>query len=919
MKIHHLTLDEAIQSVHSTPQGLASQEARRRHLEFGPNRIEEMHGVPLWHRLLKSLTHLFALILWLAAGLAFLADHYDPDSGMSTLGFAIVCVIIINGLFSFWQEYRAERAIAALKKLLPHQVQIYRDGILHTLSVEELVPGDIVMLADGEQVPADCRLLEAFAVRVNNATVTGESFPQSRDERTCNEEDVLHSRNVLLAGTCLVSGQARALVFATGMRTEFGKIARLTQHARATLSPLQKEIVHLSRLITVLSFALGLIFFVIGRAIGITFWSSFVFAIGIIVANVPEGLLPTVTLALAMASQRMARRRALIRHLPAVETLGAATVICTDKTGTLTQNRMAVRRLYLDHRTWTPEELRQDQLVRKHGQCFFETAGFCQTLKRADDGEKKAFFGDPMEVALVALAEDMLPPTCYPRVDEIPFDSDRCRLSTLHRTPDGLRLYVKGSLEALLPLCSHIARGGESHPLQAAHQQLLLSTQSDLASQGLRVLALAHRAVSEPYDRQDLEKGLTLTGLVGLEDPPRPEVPQAVRDCQSAGIKVIMVTGDHPQTALAVARQIGLIRSERPVMITGEHLRRMSATQLQLALNAPEIHFARVTADQKTRVVEALKAKGHIVAVTGDGVNDAPALRQADIGIAMGQSGTDVAREAADVILLDDNFASIVAAVEEGRTVFANMQKFLGYILTHNVAELIPFLAYALFKIPLPLTVMQILAIDLGTDTLPALALGAESPDLAVMRQQPRQRHDRLVSRALLARSYLFLGLVEAAAALAAFFFVLRTGGWHYGMTLPTADVLYRQATTACLSAIIVMQIVNVFLCRSDTSSAFSRLPANRLILLGIVVEMVLIVLIDYSEIGQGLFGTAAIGWQVWCFLIPFALGMLILEEARKLLVRRRIAARGSSLGPVTVPQRKPKEPSPIGLSAQKT
>lgn len=411
-----------------------------------------------------------------------------------------------------------------------------------------------------------------------------------------------------------------------------------------------------------------------------------------------------------------------------------------------------------------------------------------------------------------------------------------------------------------------------------------------MASVGLRVLGFAWRAVEPGYDRNQLEQDLILTGLAGLEDPPRPEVPEAIRKCHQAGIKVIMVTGDHPHTALAIARQIGLVQSNSPELITGEQLHRLSHTQLRLALDAPEIIFARVGADQKMHIVHALQAKHHIVALTGDGVNDAPALRAADIGIAMGISGTDVAREAADMILMDDNFASIVDAVEEGRAVFQNIRKFLTYILTSNTAEVVPYLAFVLFGIPLPLTIVQILAVDLGTDLFPALALGIEKPDPLVMRQAPRPRHERLLNRPLLLRAYLFLGVITASAAMAAYFFVLHHGGWRYGQVLASDAPLYVQATTACLSAIIVMQIVNVWLCRSSRVSIFSMsFTSNHWILTAITFEILLILFIDYSHVGNLIYGTAPISWQVWLFVVPFALGMLLLEELRKWLVRRDV------------------------------
>jgi magnesium-transporting ATPase (P-type) len=440
----------------------------------------------------------------------------------------------------------------------------------------------------------------------------------------------------------------------------------------------------------------------------------------------------------------------------------------------------------------------------------------------------------------------------------------------------------------LLSLCDQVQIGTEVYPLTSEFRERFLKAQESMADEGFRVLAFAHRVIPEGYDRQHLEEKMILTGLVGLEDPPRPEVPGAIQKCKEAGIRVIMITGDHPHTAESIAKQIGLVQSPTPVMITGDQLRRISDTQLQLALDAAEIIFARVGADQKMRIVSALKRKKEVVAVTGDGVNDAPALRQADIGIAMGVTGTDVAREAADMVLMDDNFASIVNAIEEGRAVYANIRKFLTYILTSNIPEIVPYLAFVLFKIPLPLTIIQILAVDLGTDMLPALGLGAEKPEPRMMQRPPRSSKERLWNRPLILRAYMFLGVMEAVAAMGAFFFVLDGGGWQYGQDLARTDLLYLQATTACLSAIIVMQVVNVFLCRSDRDSAFSfGLFSNKLLLWGVLTEIVLILLIDYTSWGNLIFGTAPIPMEIWLFVIPFAMGMLILEEFRKWLVGR--------------------------------
>ncbi len=887
MKIHRLTVADAFASLKSSLAGLSDAETQRRLAEFGKNEVEEVAHEALLLTFAREFVHFFALILWIAAGLAFFAEWREPGQGMATLGFAIVGVIVINGVFSFWQAYRAEQALAVLKKLLPSVTKVVRAGTVRQLPAADLVPGDVILLEAGDILPADCRLVEAFSVRVNNSTVTGESLPVSRDAEPCDEPEPMHARNTLLAGTSLVSGEAKALVFATGSHSAFGKIALLTQATGDTISPLQLEIARVSRIVAGLALALGVIFFFVGQAIGLPFWATFIFAIGIIVANVPEGLLPTVTLALAMGSQRMAKRNALIRHLPAVEALGCTTVICTDKTGTLTQNRMTARQLFIAGRMFETNQVAE--LIEPHRR-FFEVAACCHDLKDARAAAGPGWLGDPMEVALVQLASDALPTLPHsPRVNEIPFDSERKRLSTVHAAPEGKVLYCKGAAEVVLPRCTYAAMDGGAVALSDELAAAFRTAAGTMAEKGLRVLAFAWRELPESFELANAEAEMTLAGLIGLEDPPRPEVAEALQKCRDAGIKVIMVTGDHPQTGTAIAREIGLVRSATPVVITGEQLGHLSDIQLQLALDAPEIIFARVLAEQKMRIVGALQNKREIVAVTGDGVNDAPALRKADVGIAMGRSGTDVAREAADMVLLDDNFASIVAAIEEGRAVFANIRNFLTYILTSNVPELIPYLAFVVFRIPLPLTIIQILAVDLGTDMLPALGLGAEKPAPDIMRAPPRPRTDRLLNWPLLARAYLFLGVMQAAAAMSAYWFVLRHGGWHFGQTLAAHDPLYLQATTACLSAIVVMQIANVFLCRSERRSAFAfGLFSNKLILAGIAAEIALIAFIDYTPWGNRLFGTAPILLAVWLFILPFALGMLALEELRKWLVRAR-------------------------------
>ncbi len=889
MKIHQVSAADAIASLKSTSQGLSSAEALRRLGEYRFNRVEEIARESMLVRFLKEFVHFFALILWLAAGLAFLAEWSDPGQGMAKIGYAILAVIVVSGLFSFWQEFRVERTLAALRELLPQQVDVFRECTAVRLLADRLVPGDIVLLEQGNNIPADCRLVEAFGVRVNDATVTGESLSKLRTAGPSAKEEIIHAENILLAGTSMVSGEAQAVVFATGMHTEFGKIAHLTQTGREAVSPLREQIAYLSRLIGILAVAIGLIFFAISRILGVPFWEGFIFAIGIIVAMVPEGLLPTLTLALVLATQRMAKRHVLIRYLPSVETLGSTTVICTDKTGTLTQNRMTVRRVWLGAGVeCAPNPDAGQEAAAALYRPFFMTAGLCHDLREGDQQGRKVLLGDPMEIALVETAERFLSalPACE-KLDEIPFDVSRMRLSTVHATPEGPMLFCKGAPEMVIPLCDRILADGQIRPFDSDLRAKVRQAQEAMAGQGLPVIAMSYRPLEDHWQRAEVEENLIFAGLAGLEDPPRPEVPEALRKCREAGIAVIMVTGDHPFTARAIGREIGLIRSDGPLVITGDELRALTETQLRLALDTPEIIFARVGADQKRRIVEALKRKGHIVAATGDGVNDAPALKSAHIGIAMGIGGTDVAKEAADMVLLDDNFASIVNAVEEGRAVFSNIRKFLTYILAHNVPELIPYLVFSLFSVPLALTPIQILSIDMGTDSLTALGLGVEKPDPRMMQRPPRSQHQRLFDWPLALRAYLFLGAIEAAIAIAAFFFVLHGAGWRYGHALAMRDPLYLRATTACFSAIVVLQIVNVFLCRSATRSIFSTgILGNPLIWGGVIVEIALVALIGYTPLGNPILGTAPIGARAWLFILPFAAMMLAAEEVRKWILR---------------------------------
>ena len=891
--IYRFSIEEAFTSVRSEPAGLTSAEAARRLAEYGPNQIRRAARKPALVRLVREFFRFFSVILWIAAGLSFVAEWADPGEGMAQIGIAVVAVILISGVFSFWQEYRIERTLAALKALLPEQAEAMRDGVSRLVPIEQIVVGDVILLDQGKKIPADARLIEAFGVEVNTATLTGESVARRRNANFSQVDDPLQSRNVLLAGTDLVAGKGVALVYATGPNTEFGQIAHLVQTQRTTVSPLRRELARLSRLIAILAVAIGLIFFAAGFAIGVPFWKDLIFSIGIIVAMVPEGLLPTLTLSLVLAAQRMAKRKVLIRNLTSVETLGSATVICTDKTGTLTENRMEVREIAIAGQRYPITNVDRNFAMR-HAD-FFACAGFCHDLHQLKTDTGSMLLGDPMEKALLEMHRLIigeLPKSR--RLDEIPFDSASLRQAVVQETSDAVKLYCKGAPESVLKVCSSAIALTETRPLDRAAAAEIVRAQNAMTERGLRVIAFASRSLSTGWSHADLETDLIFQGLIGLRDPPRPEAARAVATCREAGVKVIMVTGDHPNTAKAVAREIGLSRDDKPTVITGEELHGLSTVGLGLALDANSIIFARVSAADKMRIVEALKSKGHIVAVTGDGANDAPALKAAHIGVAMGITGSDVAKEAADMVLLDDNFASIVNAVEEGRAVFQNIRKFLTYVLVHNVAELVPYLAFALFAVPLALTPIQILLIDMCTDSLTGLGLGVEKPDPGGMRQPPRPQTEPVLTWPVGLRAYLFLGPIEAAAGMSAFFLVLVMGGWSYGRQLAWSDPLYLRATTACLSGIILIQIVNVFLCRSALRSVFAIPPFdNRLIVWGVTLEIALLLAVNYVPWVNSLIATLAVPVEVWLLLIPFALGILVLEELRKKIIRQRLLVTG--------------------------
>ncbi len=785
----------------SRPGGLSGAEARERLERCGLNAIRTIRGRSLPARFLANFAHVMAVLLWIAGGVALVAR-------MPQLAVSIWLVNVINGLFSFWQEFKAEKATEAMRRLLPTYARLMRDGAVQRVPADELVPGDVLLLSEGDRISADARLVEAAELRVDQSTLTGESAHVRKNSEPILAKELSRTEipNLLFAGTNVVSGTGRAVVFTTGMETELGRIAGFTQSLGNDLSPLQREMQRVTRVVTVLAVCAGCVFFVLAVTLaGVDLAESFIFGMGMIVAFVPEGLLPTVTLSLAMGVQRMAARNALIKRLSAVETLGCTSVICTDKTGTLTQNEMTVREIWVAGRRLSvtgagyvfegrileggrPQDAPEGSDLR----ALLVSAGLCNNARLVPpDSEysRWSILGDPTEGALRVLAMKAgldldLEERQTPRLREVPFESRRKRMSTLHRTGGpSLTAHVKGAPREVLSLCTRVLVNEVEEDLSEPVREQILAANDGYARSGLRVLAVARRSmpsgllpgagrVMTDLTPDAVEQDLTFLGLVAMMDPPRPEVSRAVETCRRAGIRIIMITGDYGLTAESIARRIGIIRGDRPQVVSGADLDVMTDEALNETLQGEAI-FARAAPEHKLRIVSALQEMGHIVAVTGDGVNDAPALKKADIGVAMGLSGTDVAKEAADMILTDDNFATIVNAIEEGRAVYANIKKFTGYIFTSNTPEAVPFILFALSRgrIPLALNVMHILAVDLGTDLVPALGLGAERAEPGIMEKPPRSPREHVITPALLARAYLFLGLLQSLAVMAAFYF----------------------------------------------------------------------------------------------------------------------------------------------------
>ncbi|MBI3895457.1 MAG: cation-translocating P-type ATPase [Acidobacteria bacterium] len=878
---HTLSVEETFERLASGPRGLAEAEAVRRREQYGSNELQAARSLSPWKILFEQFKNILILILLIAATLsAFL--------GQAVESIAIIAIVLFAVLLGFIQEYRAERAIEVLRQMAAPTAVVIRDGEEIEIPARELVPGDVVLLHAGSKVPADARLHEAFNLKLDEASLTGESIPVEKNISPLSAHDlgVGDRKNMVYAGTATTYGRGRGVVVATGLHTEVGKIAQLLQTVETSRTPLQENLNKLGYTLASAALVVVAIIVALGLFRGQPFIEIFLFGIALAVAVVPEALPAVVTISLAIGVQRMVQRHALVRRLPAVETLGSVSLICSDKTGTFTKGEMTVRKIWMAGQLLevSGEGYQPEGQFIVDGSAIEPTESLIRLLRGgalASDahfisngaGGRWQLKGDPTEGALLVAAakaglrkEDL--EAQFPRVQEIPFTAETKRMTTLHGGPDGLIAYSKGAPEIILQSCRwQFTEKGEA-ALEASAKKAILETAQEMAGGALRILALATKpnATLETAERE-----MTFLGLVGMIDPPRPEAKAAVRKCEQAGIKVAMITGDHPLTAQAVAHELGFLKSERA--FTGAELETMSDELLEREVENVQV-YARVSPAHKLRVVTALQNKGHITAMTGDGVNDAPALKKADIGIAMGITGTDVAKEAASMILTDDNFASIVAAVEEGRGIFDNIKKYLMYLLSSNIGEIGLMAAASLLGFPMPLTAVQILYVNLATDGLPALALSVDPPASDLMRRSPRNPRTGIFTRPVVILMVVG-GLWSTLVNLSLFAWALQSGRGVRG------------AMTLTFVSLVLIQFFKAYNFRSDRFSVFNRPFSNKWLNLAILWELILLALIVHLPFFHAPFTTVSLPLLDWSLLLLLAFSVVPVLELAKWMLRR--------------------------------
>ena len=909
-KAASLPINEVFNELNTSENGLTSEEAKLRLKKYGYNKLSEKRQIPLIHKFIRHLKDLFGILLIVAAILSYI-------SGSPELALIILAVVFVNIFVSIFQESRAEKAMETLKSWMPEFAKVIRDGELKKVAVREIVPGDVVFLEEGDRVPADARLMEAFDLWTNNVPLTGESEPQPRvaEPTKIVEKAYMYSPNLVFMSTSVAKGQGKAVVYSTGMNTQFGKIASLTQTIKEEESPLQKEISLTAKYDFIIAVVVGTAFFIASFLfLKVPLATSILFMIGVMVCCVPEGLQVTVSSALAINVLKMVKQNVVVKRLSAVQTLGSVTVICTDKTGTITKGEMTVNKLWvydvavdvsgLGYRPEGQFTVNGQPLTTKQAkpvEKLLEIAALCNGAKidpPSDRNRNWSVIGDPTDGALLVAAlksavniQDAL--SEKPIEDILPFSFERKRMSTIHIVKKDVYVYTKGAPRNILDLCNKVLVDDEVQELSQENMMVIESRIHEFANQGLRLIAVAFKKVpNNQYKKEEAEKDLVFVGLAAMRDPPRAEVKDAVLKAQQAGVKTVIITGDYGPTAESIAKEVGIVAKDCCQVIRGVDLDDLNDQAIINEVRQGNVVFARVSPEQKLRIVEVLKNSGEIVAVTGDGANDAPSLKEADIGVAMGASGTDVAREAADIVLLDDSFASIVKAVESGRAIYENIRKFIVYVFSHNWAELIPYVLYAVLSIPLPLLVVQVLAIDLAIDVIPSLALSREPPEAGIMEEPPRSRKERLFTRKVFGRS-LYIGVIIAIGAMIGCISAWTAGGWHYGMAL-TSDSpfytsgVYTKGVTLTFAGIVVAQAGNVLACRTSKQSIFrTSITTNKWIIFGIISQISILALLVYVPLLQNVFGTTALGLSDWAFLIGLALVVIFAEEIRKFFVRR--------------------------------
>ncbi|XP_066156506.1 sodium/potassium-transporting ATPase subunit alpha-like isoform X1 [Euwallacea fornicatus] len=944
-------------------KGLTVEQAAAVLTKTGPNVLTPSHKTPEYIKFIRTLTHGFSLLLWIGAALCFTAclirklSQNETDTDNLILGIVLVVVVVVTGCFMYSQEHKSQKIMESFANMVPPKATVIRGGEIMSIVSKDLVVGDLVDMKFGDRIPADIRIIQSNGFKVDNSALTGESEPQPRGT-DCTSDNLLETKNFAFFSTNAVEGTAKGIVVETGDQTVMGRIAGLTARLQPNKTPIARELEHFMKIISVWACFLGVVFGSAALAMNYSWIEASLFLIGIIVANVPEGLLATVTVCLSVTAKRMAAKNCLVKNLEAVETLGSTSIICSDKTGTLTQNKMTVCHFWCDNKVTcadsTPEQTDATSYNQVEG---FKTLMRCATLcNRAEfvHGEEnlpvqaRKVRGDASEEAIlkfVELSKTHGSPTDFrcknPKLLEIPFSSTTKYQISIHAMEEGYCLLVmKGAPERILARCSTICTDQGTKEMTDDIREICDKACTELAEKGERVLGFADLVLDNSFTK-DFEfcaepanfprKDLRFVGFMSLIDPPRPQVPDAVDRCRSAGIRVVMVTGDHPITAKAIAREVGIISCEevieafniniietlppdlkdKGIVIHGSALRDMNNDELDRILYSfKEIVFARTSPTQKLHIVEGCQRLGEIVAVTGDGVNDAPALKKADIGIAMGISGSEVSQQSADMILLDDNFASIITGVEEGRRIFDNLKKSIAYTLASNVPEILPFLAFVLLNIPLPLGVMAILCIDLLTDMLPAISLAYEKAESDIMLRPPRNpRKDKLVTRKLYFLAYGHIGMVEAMGGFFVYFAIMAEHGFmpmrlfglrsqwdspfindlldSYGQewTYEHRKELEYTCYTAFMISVVVTQWLDLIVCKTRINSIFKQGMGNMVLNVSLVVETVVACMLTYLPHMYYLkFYPVLFRW--WCYSIPFALFIFIFDEFRKWRIR---------------------------------